>query len=372
MSNENSDPILILYISHIYDITFYLRLVDNLKYEKRKILLIINPKVEKQLDTRIEYLNEIAQFITSPYNLNYENGLLSNIISAFRLKRWIKNNFKINSIFITTDKSQYFSIFLFSNFKKRVLIQQVELIDKKYRFSLKYTIYFNIYHLLTSCKLMFYYEMTESKGQLVNLNFIKSVDDEVIYYTNAENIKPRFFLPRLEFRSELNKVIIFGSRYNSWEFVNKIEFKKKLFACYRTIKRLYQDKDFIYIPHPLERGSEYEEINRIFENKLQFESQSISSEYYLYKRGNALITFSIGSTSSQSSYNMGIPSKVLYKCLNFPKNIEEAYDQLFLQFPDTFFIKTYSSDNDYINLLTSDIFHNQTNLDTLVTRLNTL
>lgn len=372
MINKSYDTRLVFYISHIYDITFYLRLLDNIKHDKDQILLVINPKVEKQIGSKILSLNEISEYFTLPCNLNYDNGLLNNISSSIKLRRWINENININSILITTDKSQYLSILLISIFRKRILIQQVESIDDKYRLSLKNTLYFNLYHIVTGCKLMIYYEVIKSKGQLINLKFLKSVSDDVIYYTNSEKVQPNFTLPKIELNSESNKVIIFGSRYNSWKFVNQFEFKNKLFDCYRTIKKVYINKEFIYIPHPLETGSEYDEINELFDNKLQFEGNVISSEYYLYKNKNILITFSIGSTSSQSSFNMGIPSKVLYKCLNFDKNIEAAYDQLFLDFPESFFIKSNSRNNEYLDLSTSVLSYNDPGLNSFIKKLNSL
>jgi hypothetical protein len=350
-----SDLKLVLYISHIYDITFYLSLLDKLDYKKYKILFIVNPKLKNQPNVNLKSLNEIGEFAIIPYELKYEKNFFKNIISSIKLKIWINNYIKFSSVLISTDKSQFLSIFLLSNFKKRILIQQVEKIGKEFKFSLKYTLYFNLHHIISGCKIMLYYEIPRSCGQIINLKFLNPIYDDIIYNSSNHEIQSRISLSKLELNKNSNNVIIFGSRYHSWKFVNQIEFKENLFNCFRIIKRIYKSNEFVYIPHPLERGSEYEELNKLFDSNLRLEAHNISSEYYLYKTRNALITFSIGSTSSQSSYNMGFPSKVLYKCLNFDKNVEFAYDQLFLNFPNTFFIKPDSTDSDYLDLSPCEI-----------------
>ena len=141
----------------------------------------------------------------------------------------------------------------------------------------------------------------------------------------------------------LNKVVIFGSRYNDWKFIDIENFKSKLFSCYKVINEIYSENDLIYIPHPLELGTEFDEINKLFDKRLQKVVSEISSEYYLYTNRDILITFSIGSTSSQSAHNMGIPSKVFYKCLDINRDVALVYDNLFIDFPDSFFIKNINN-----------------------------
>ena len=62
-----------------------------------------------------------------------------------------------------------------------------------------------------------------------------------------------------------------------------------------------------------------------------------SSEHFLFENRKISYTFSIGSTSSFSAFNMGFSAKVFYKMLDFSANIESTYDRIFSGFPVSFF-----------------------------------
>jgi hypothetical protein len=189
--------------------------------------------------------------------------------------------------------------------------------------------------------------MEQSKGHIISLKFLNPFKKNIIYLTRSATIFPRFSLPKINSIGFANKVVIFGSRYNDWKFLNIENFKSRLFSCFNIIKEMYSERELIYIPHPLELGTEFDEINKLFNNRLRKVVSEVSSEYYLYNNRDTLITFSVGSTSSQSAYNMGIPSKVFYKCLDLNTDIIKAFDQLFVDFPESFFIKNINNEFEF-------------------------
>lgn len=340
---------IVFYISHIYDVTLYKRILEELNFnvENSIVKILISPKVSKQLGINIDSIFEIGEFYIMPYSLDYSEGLINNYIYCKKIKNWLEKLGLYDYKLISNDKSQFLSIFLLSHFKKILLIQQVEEINESYNLSLKYTIYFNLFHFISGSKIMIYYKMEQSKGHIFSLKFLNPFKKNIIYLTKNTTIFPRFSLPKINSTGVVNKVVIFGSRYNDWKFLDLENFKSRLFSCFNIIKEMYSDMELIYIPHPLELGTEFDEINKLFNKRLRKVVSEVSSEYYLYNNRDTLITFSVGSTSSQSAFNMGIPSKVFYKCLDINNDIIKAFDQLFVDFPESFFIKNINNDFEF-------------------------
>ena len=191
---------------------------------------------------------------------------------------------------------------------------------------------------------MKYYVLEDSKNHIYKHIFFNFNRPFLLFQTRLNSIKPRITLPPLNNINPGNKIVIFGSRYNSWCYLNSIS-KEKIFSFYRKINNIFSNYLFFYIPHPFEKGIEFNEIQSIFEGKLKLENSKVSSETFLYFNRDIFLCLSIGSTSSHSAYEMGFNSKVFYKLLNFNDNITKTYDQIFYDMPENFHINNFEEIN---------------------------
>ena len=334
----------VFYISNVYDLTFFIRLIEsNIKF-KFEPLFIVHPTLSKKnkLINVLEKYNFNYHLI--PFELEYSINPYKNIYNSFRLKRWILRLKLQKNILISLDKSLFISNFLLKNFFKSILIQQIENDMSGYKSFLKLNIYYNIINFLSLSRLMKYYYLDTPNRNIFRLKFFTYSKPNIIYQTRLKEAIPKFNLQSYQNLISLNKIVIFGSRYNSWSFID-YNAKIKIQKIYKEIYNQFNSYLFIYIPHPLELGEEIEEIKIIFEHNLIIENSQISSEYYLLNNRDIKFCFSIGSTSSVSAFDMGFNSKVFYKYLNFDENIMKTYDQIFFDMPEEFYIRSISDIN---------------------------
>ncbi len=270
-----------------------------------------------------------------PIDLNYSYFFWIPFFSSIVLKRWLKNRFSNNQILISLDKSQFLSNFILNYFKRALLIQQVEN-HVGYKFDFKISILKNFFHILCGCRVMFFLKLKSSKGNIVGLKFLSNCKPNIIYQTQLNNITPKFHLPPLINLSPGKKIVIFGSRFNDWKFLtgdDQIRFKETLSTIYKRIGHHFKEYEFVYIPHPLEMGSEYCDVNSWMGGLASRITGYVSSEHYLLCNKDVVCCFSIGSTSSHSAYNMGFNTKVFYKWLNFNPEVESVFDDIFHGLP---------------------------------------
>jgi hypothetical protein len=101
----------------------------------------------------------------------------------------------------------------------------------------------------------------------------------------------------------------------------------------------YPESSFFYKPHPLEKGVEFQFLQKhVFGNRISLISDIVNTEFFLLNKSDFSFTFSIGSTSSRSAYDFGVNSYVFYKYLQLPFEIEATYDNIFIDQPNEFFI----------------------------------
>jgi hypothetical protein len=162
---------------------------------------------------------------------------------------------------------------------------------------------------------------------------------EVIFLSNNVNIANRFSLNYLNSNQiKIKKVLIFGSRFLSWDYFNKSHIDK-LLKVYRLLLEVYPESRFFYKPHPLEKGFEFQFLQKhVFGNRISLISNMVNTEFFLLNKSDFSFTFSIGSTSSRSAYDFGVNSYVFYKYLQLPFEIEATYDNIFIDQPNEFFI----------------------------------
>ena len=360
-SSTNQKKI-IFYISHIYDIVFFMRVNEILSNFKISIKLeiLLHPKFVKNKKVLNLLSNNFHNYKIIPFDLIYTINPLKNIIRSVFLKIWFKKLEIKNHLFVTLDKSQFVSKFLLNRFKDIVLIQQVEDEMRGYKINIKLNIYYNILNLLSSSKFMKYYSLENSGNHIYKHVFFRYNRPFLLFQTRLNSFNPRFTLPLLSNIKTSNKIVIFGSRFNSWSYLNS-KSKRHILNFYQSINILYPNYIYFYIPHPLEKDSEFNEIQSIFNGKLKFVNSYVSSESFLYFNRDIYMCLSIGSTSSHSAYEMGFNSKVFYKLLNLDKNIAYTYDQIFTGLPSKFFISefdeisvpVYKKDEPYLQNLLS-------------------
>ena len=341
---------LVLYIGHPFDLAFFMRLLPLINEKKQFYVTAIVAKgyYFRNMDSLNELLNKISDecFVIPDNKIQgYSKHLLNGIKNTLFVKKLICNIDKNNSILISIDKSQFIANYLNSHFKKVILIQTVDTLDlkKDYKPAILRMVWFNLINIITGSKLIFLRYNKKSSGhiwhyKILNPNF------KVIYRNDNISISNRIVLPKVASKNKSKKIIIFGSRYNDWRFINnnKSEIKELIFLFYKNLKQTSSEHTFYYKPHPRENGSEYAEINQIFDNQLINVGISLNSELFLIENDDIEHCFSLGSTSSMSAYEMGFSSKVFYKMLPLSQPVNSAYDDIFQDAPEDFFIKDYN------------------------------
>ena len=238
--------------------------------------------------------------------------------------------------------------FLNSRFRNVLLIQTIESSDKElhkhFKLRVWRTIWFNLINLLTCSKFVIIYCNKGSKRKVHQFRIINS--NAKIVYRNKTNLINRISLPAVASEFSKNKVVIFGSRFNEWEYFkeNSAYNRIVIFKFYKYISELFIDFDIYYKPHPKETGREYDEINSIFNDRLINVGNVLNSELYLLKNPDIAYCFSINSTSSISAYEMGFNSKVFYKLLKFPYDLLHDMNKTFQDASDDFFISEINKD----------------------------
>jgi hypothetical protein len=332
----NEQP-LIFYLSHRYDFVFYLRLKEDLNSNglNQKILILLHPSLASNRQLIDALIVNFHGYEILPVNLNYNRCFWKTYYQCKVLKSWLRKKFHRNQVLISLDKSQFLSNFILSYFKNVLLVQQVEKLNG-HKLDLKSTILKNFFHILCNCRVMIFLKLVSSKGNIAGLKFLDMNKPNIIYQTDAKNISPKFQLSPLMNLPQGKKIVIFGSRFNDWNFLSGadlVKFKKDLSEIYKRIADNFTGYEFIYIPHPHEFGSEYCDVNSWLGGKVIFVSDFISSEHYMLCNRDIVCCFSIGSTSSDSAYSMGFNSIVFYKHLNFSPEIQSVFDDIFHRLP---------------------------------------
>ena len=193
---------------------------------------------------------------------------------------------------------------------------------------------------------MIYYDHKYSAKHVKFLKFLPfNKPKNVLYLTNKKKYTQSIYLPHLKNLKKNKKIVIFGSRFNDWRAYEsyKNDFQKDIVLIYEKIaKKFNKNYEIDYIPHPKESNYEFNLINKIFDKRIyNRKNQYFSSEHYLINNKDVSYTYSIGSTSSLSSHDMGFTSKVFYKMLKIDKKLQRVFEDIFHAMPHQFFVKNY-------------------------------
>ncbi|SKB93664.1 polysialyltransferase family glycosyltransferase [Daejeonella lutea] len=337
-----------LYIGHAYDLVYFLRLVPLIRAYGRftfSAVVAMDPHLNK-IAGLSSYLDHIASdyiMITEDQVPRLGKGIapISKLIST-ALQRIDKLINKAD-LFISLDKSQLLPHILLNKFHHSILIQTFEAPDltKDYTIAWKSTVLANIYHSIFGAKWKII--RVNKKSTFVSHHHVIRQKVEIIFRNGDKSLKNRIVLPPLiESEVTSKKVILFGSRFLSWDYFTK-KMTADLLKYYKELSSSLPGYTFLYKPHPAEMDDEFKLIRECFPTgNIENIGYDLSSELVLLTHPEIDYCFSLGSTSSLSALEMGFKSYVIYKLIGFPDEIEGTYDSIFHDAPANFFLNDTS------------------------------
>jgi hypothetical protein len=349
----NSTKIL-LYIGHPFDLAYFIRLIPLLNKEKNLQVTSIVAcgkyfRKFKQLKNLLAQFSDVSIIVSENLIPAYQRNIFKVARNTLYLRKLIRDIDKDATILISIDKSTFMANYLNSHFKKVILIQTVDdhNIDLKnnYKIGLFLMFHFNLINILTGSKRIKLRYHRGSKGQVVHHEVIDN-DFKIVYRNDKQYLDNRIVLPPVASEKKSKKILIFGSRYNGWKYMepNVSHNKNIIFSVYKHINSVFSEYTIYYKPHPKEQGTEFGELQEIFNGRLIDVGIALNSELFLLTHPNIEYCFSLNSTSSMSAYEMGFSSKVFYNLLRFPKSLKMTMNNVFQDAPDEFFIKNQEDD----------------------------
>lgn len=339
---------LILTVGHPFDLAVYYRLIPVLKkhFTFKTTILLARTYFFREFTNYQEIAKKLADevcFIEADMVPRFGWNLPKHIINSLKLLRKIKRLKTKDSFLFLLDKSSLFANISMSRFKKIILIQHFESIDTKkhYTISKTWTLLINFYTIALGLIPYIVYKNREAKKLVYFYKPLRPLPKPFCLseFSGERNI----VLPQVAIEKKQQKVILFGSRFNNWGLENLPEIQEQIANIYKQIVFVLKSHQFFYKPHPLEKGSEYNFVNKIFGGRLVNLGIALNSELLLIENPDFNYCFSLGSTSSVSAFEMGFSSKVFYKTLTLPPSFAAAYDSIFDRMPQDFFLKTECS-----------------------------
>lgn len=334
---------ILLYAMHRYDLVFYARLIQALKNSNidNKFQLLISDKVYYIPNASDFIRRTFPNYLIVPTRTNNHDGILEKINTCLRLRTWIRSHLNNDCVLVLNDKSSPLSRSFLKRSSNAVLFQQIEEIGGDYKFDLKATLYDAIICIALGAYFARWY-VSSSSGGFVRAVKPNSMGKKVIklYHVFGSNAPGHFSMPSLNGLSRQKSIVIFGSRFLSWPYFRSGSFEQRLeilAQIYTSIHTCFPLHKILYLPHPGEKGDEFKFLNKIFHGRCDLVKNYFSSEHFLYENRGIEYTFSIGSTSSFSAFNMGFSAKTFYKMLDFPSTIQSTFDRIFSGLPCSFF-----------------------------------
>ena len=333
-----------LIAQHRYDLIFYSRIINFYKKKNYSFKLIITQNLYEENSIQKYLKDNDFTYIIIPKIRRKHFNILKLLQDIFKFRLWISKIPK-NNLIIILDKSDIISKVFLKKFNNLILIQQIEKLDQNYYFNLRLTCLKAIQSILFGGRILQNYTNRISAKHMSNQMFFKfNTPENILIHANNKNLNNSFFLPHLNLKLKKNKIVIFGSRFNDWRFISgnyKKDFYYKIDSIYNEMAAKFSNDFRIdYIPHPRESGTEFKMINKIFDFKINnLKSEYFSSEHYLLNNMDTFMTYSLASTSSMSSYNMGFQSKVFYKMLGLADGLTKVFDNIFFGAQEDFFSK---------------------------------
>ena len=353
---------LVLYIGHPFDLAFFLRLIPLINTEKRFFVtaIVARGNFFRDMDRLGDILTDIADnkiLIPMDKIPGYGKNLFRGMKNTLYVKRLIRGLDKRRSVLISVDKSQFIANYLNSHFNKTILIQTENTLDlgEDYKPAYLRILWYNLVNILSGSNLVWLMHNRRSSGHMWHYTVLNSRAIE-FYITDNKTVGNRISLPEVCSGKKSGKVLIFGNRFNDWKFISgkREEIRKRIFEFYRNLKDSFCGHTFYYKPHPRERGSEYAEIDSIFNGRLIDVGINLNAELFLVENDDIEYCFSLGSTSSRSAYEMGFSSKVFYKRLGFEPAIKKVFDEIFHEMPKGFWVEDINEINRPLRKQTTD------------------
>jgi hypothetical protein len=335
--------VICLYAMHRYDLVFYARLIEALNYSNTKYeyKLLVTDQVYDIHNAEDFILQRFPNYKIVPVNTKPKGGIFAKISTFLKLRAWARYHIDKNDILVLTDKSSPISRFFLKRSSNAILVQQIEEYSGDFKIDLKSTARDAIICMVLGAYYARWYVSSSSGGFVRGLKTVSMPKNIVKLHQVPDSIAPdHFALPPLRDVRQGKLIVIFGSRFLSWPFFRLGIFEHRLellTQIYAFIHVSFPGHRVIYLQHPAEKGDEFDFLNIIFRGRLDKVDSYFSSEHYLYINRIVDCTFSIGSTSSVSAFNMGFPAKVFYKMLDFSSTIESTYDRIFSGLPSSFF-----------------------------------
>lgn len=335
---------LFLYIGHPYDLAFFRRLIPLLRAsgDIRVKILLAKTGYFRDFERIEESLQAISErhTILEPGELpRYGYHALRNLFRARRFLKRLAGIADPKDILLSLDKSEFLSNLVLSRFSRAVLFQFPEPPDAGdgYEPDATRTAIANLYNRLTGSKRVSIFHNTGSKGHIYR---VRTVDPHYkVIRISDDPTEGNIVLPQVASQNSSPKVLILGSRYSQWKYLDRAEGKRIVCETYASIAGLLPRHAFAYKPHPLEDGTEFREISASVGRPMENVGIRLNAEMYLIENPDIEYVFSIGSTSSKSAYDMGFNSRVFYPLLPLPEQVRTTYDEIFPDMPADFFIR---------------------------------
>ena len=327
----------VFFVNHRYDLTYYLRLLDNLNLPKNKIKFIFNKRFSDQKDINVFIKNELNFKIQIIDFKEESSSKLQRLLNFKKLDKFL-NKISNNFTLIILDKSKLSSRYLISKFSKVILIQNNEDFNN-YKLNIKETIKELFKSIITQTIPVLIYSDETKFSKLV---YTFKIYDKYIIKSNFS------LLPRVKInKDDEGMIVLFGSRFYNWNFINQNsieEFVKKIIL---HIVSLNPNKKINYLSHPRESGKEISFLKKNLGSSLVIHKNYLNAEHFLIKNHNVVKTYSIGSTASISAHHMGFKSYVFYKMLKIKKSNISAFDNVLRNLPKNSFLEIFNLERQY-------------------------
>ena len=315
-------------VNHQFDLIFFIRLSTFLKADNFE-LIVNNRLFDRKQKIYIENKYTNIKFLFYDFGEERRNSILR-YIYLFKVNCQLNKVVQKNKILISLDKSKLTSRILLRKSNQAIIVQQQEN-HNSFSLDFKWT-------LKESVK-SFFLGLGITKVFSNSTGYVRKY---VVNLKSTEVIYPEFsLLPPLTCISKSNIVVIFGSRFFSWNFIEFEKFIKNLRKFYLSIQIMHPQSELVYIPHPRESSREYEFIVRELKINMVKIHNYLCAEHFLIENPNVNTCYSISSTASKSAYELGFNSFVYYKIFGFPREIVDSFDEIFQNIPNSIVVKNW-------------------------------
>jgi hypothetical protein len=324
---------ILLNISHPFDVYFFIKLKKYVldAYDTDLVCFVAYSKQMKGMEHLIKTISKNVFYATAKDCRYFNTNIFSNFKNILNLVNESKK-YKGYTL-LSLDQSMLTSNILLSRFKHKILFQHSMQRAEHYKSAKLLSAYANLYCILFGLHHI-NVEVTNSKDIEKSIKLKKKIQN-IVYLEETKNCS--FVTFPIQRIYDGDEIIIFGGRFFDWKLSDEL-LVDKIFHFYNSLKSLYPDLKYRYIPHPRESKKEIKFLQKIFNGKLIEEEASIPAEFYLKDTKINKFCISIGSTSSRYAYLNGFRSYVFYKLLDLDNTTLTALDEIHSGMPEEYFL----------------------------------